>query len=157
VAIEIERKFLVAHDDWRSGATDGVLYRQGYLSRHANRSVRVRIAGDRAWLTTKGIISDLSRHEFEYAIPVEDAEQMLEKMCIKSLIEKTRYLVFFAGCTWEVDEFSGENAGLVIAEIELDSEDQEVALPAWLGTEVTDDLRYRNVNLVKQPFSTWTR
>ena len=151
---EIERKFLVADSSWKGGAT-GTLYRQGYLSDVKERTVRVRIAGDRGFLTVKGKSRGLTRAEFEYAIPAEDAAAMLDGLCEKPLIEKTRYRVPFGAHTWEVDEFHGANAGLVVAEVELASADEEPALPPWVGREVSRDARYFNANLVKRPFTTW--
>jgi CYTH domain-containing protein len=115
----------------------------------------VRIAGDQGFLTVKGKSRGLSRAEFEYAIPVEDAAAMLDGLCEKPLIEKTRYRVPFGAHTWEVDEFHGANAGLVVAEVELASADDEPALPPWVGQEVSLDPRYFNANLVKRPFTTW--
>ena len=154
MGLEIERKFLVTGTAWRVLAA-GVLTRQGYLSSAAERTVRVRIAGDQGFLTVKGKSRGLSRAEFEYAIPVEDAAAMLDGLCEKPLIEKTRYLVPFGAHTWEVDEFHGANAGLVVAEVELASADDEPALPPWVGREVSLDPRYFNTNLVKRPFTTW--
>ena len=154
MGLEIERKFLVTGTAWRVLAA-GVLTRQGYLSSAAERTVRVRIAGDQGFLTVKGKSRGLSRAEFEYAIPVEDAAAMLDGLCEKPLIEKTRYLVPFGAHTWEVDEFHGANAGLVVAEVELASADDEPALPPWVGREVSLDPRYFNANLVKSPFTTW--
>ncbi len=151
---EIERKYLLGDDSWKAGAR-GKLYRQGYLSAAVERNVRVRIIGDRGYLTVKGRASGITRLEFEYEIPFADAESMLDKLCLKPLIEKTRYLVEHSGLTWEVDEFAGDNAGLVVAEVELEDEAQRVELPPWVGREVTDDPRYLNSNLVKQPFRTW--
>ena len=153
MGLEIERKFLVTGTAWKALAT-GVLTRQGYLSTAVDRTVRVRIAGDRGFLTIKGRTHGLSRAEFEYAIPVEDAAAMLD-LCEKPLIEKTRYRVPFGAHTWEVDEFHGANAGLVVAEVELESADEEPALPPWVGREVSRDARYYNANLVKRPFTTW--
>jgi len=154
MGLEIERKFLVTGTAWRALAA-GVLTRQGYLASAVDRTVRVRIAGERGFLTVKGKSRDLSRAEFEYAIPVEDAAAMLAGLCEKPLIEKTRYRVPFGAHTWEVDEFHGANAGLVVAEVELASADEEPALPPWVGREVSRDERYFNVNLVKKPFTTW--
>jgi len=151
---EIERKFLVNGDAWRGGAR-GVLYRQGYLSTHAERTVRVRVMGDRAALTVKGLTVGARRAEFEYDIPVDDATQMLDALCERPLIEKTRHTIAFAGHTWEVDEFHGENEGLIVAEVELLREDEEVALPPWIGAEVTADDRYKNSRLVSSPYKTW--
>ena len=154
MGLEIERKFLVIGTAWQTLAA-GALTRQGYLSSAAERTVRVRIAGDQGFLTVKGKSRGLSRAEFEYAIPVEDAAAMLDGLCEKPLIEKTRYRVPFGAHTWEVDEFHGANAGLVVAEVELASADEEPALPPWVGREVSQDARYFNANLVKKPFTTW--
>jgi CYTH domain-containing protein len=151
---EIERKFLVASDAWRRGAV-GERYRQGYLSTEPERTVRVRLAGEAGFLTVKGRGEGAARAEYEYPIPREHAEEMLDRLCLRPLIEKTRYRIPFAGLTWEVDEFSGDNAGLVVAEVELEDERQPVALPPWVGREVTDDPRYANASLVARPFTTW--
>jgi CYTH domain-containing protein len=151
---EIERKFLVVGDAWRQGAI-GVLYRQGYLCTTPERTARVRVAGDKGYLTVKGSRTGVSRLEFEYPIPLEDAQAMLDALCVRPLIEKTRYRIDHGGLVWEVDEFAGENAGLVIAEVELEREDQEVSLPAWVGKEVSADDRYANSSLAERPFSTW--
>jgi len=154
MATEIERKFLVADDRWKAGA-EGKLYRQGYLQTAADRNVRVRIIGDRGFLTVKGRAAGITRLEFEYEIPVADAAQMLDVLCFKPLIEKTRYLVEHAGMTWEVDDFAGVNAGLVVAEIELEAEGQEFELPSWVGLDVSDDPRYLNSSLVAKPYTRW--
>jgi len=153
MGLEIERKFLVRGSRWKARAR-GVLTRQGYLSTTSNTTVRVRIAGNRGFLTVKGRTRGLSRAEFEYAIPVRDAAALLE-LCKKPLVEKTRYRIPFGAHTWEVDEFHGANAGLVVAEVELESADEEPALPPWVGREVSRDGRYYNANLVKKPFTTW--
>ncbi len=159
MAIEIERKFLVEGDGWRlddDGAeVSGVPFRQGYIPTEGLTTVRVRLEGDQAKLTIKGKNQGLSRAEFEYPIPVDDAEQMLDNLCSRPLIEKTRYLRSYQGVTWEIDVFEGDNAGLVVAEVELHSEDQQVALPEWLGEEVSGDPRYYNVNLVSNPYCNW--
>ncbi|TWT51596.1 CYTH domain protein [Thalassoglobus neptunius] len=151
MGIEIERKFLVA-GDFRTGRS--VPFRQGYLSRDPERTVRVRIAGDRAWLTIKSLTNDTTRQEFEYEVPVSDAEEMLA-LCDGPLIEKYRWFVDYEGMLWEVDEFLGDNAGLIVAEIELTAEDQPFEKPPWLGDEVTGDRRYHNSSLVKMPFKSW--
>lgn len=151
--LEIERKFLVSGHAWRSA--DAVLYRQGYLNRDKQRTVRVRIAGDRAFLTIKGVSSGATRVEFEYEIPVSEAAQLLT-LCDGPLIEKTRHRVTVGGHVWEVDEFHGDNDGLVVAEIELGSEDEAFARPAWVTVEVTEDARYYNSNLAVRPFRTWS-
>jgi len=152
--LEIERKFLVTGTAWRALAA-GVPTRQGYLANTPDRTVRIRIAGERGLLTVKGRCRGLARAEFEYAIPVEDAAAMLDGLCEKPLIEKTRYRIPFGAHTWDVDEFHGLNAGLVIAEVELESADEKPALPPWVGREVSGDERYFNVNLVRKPFTTW--
>ena len=156
MAIEIERKFLVADVSatapWR--AAPGVAFRQGYLNRDKTRTVRVRIAGDAAFLTIKGVSEGASRAEFEYAIPLDDARALLA-LCDGPLVEKTRHVLVHQCTTWEVDDFAGDNAGLVVAEVELTSEAQAFAKPDWLGEEVTQDARYFNSNLASQPFKTW--
>lgn len=148
---EIERKFLVVSRAWRKGAK-GTLYRQGYLSSRKDRIVRVRVAGNKAFLTVKGASIGASRDEFEYPVPVRDAEVMLRRLCERPLIEKTRYRIPFKGHVWEVDEFRGENRGLVVAEIELRREKESFKRPAWLGAEVTLDRRYSNSSLVARPY-----
>jgi adenylate cyclase len=154
MSLEIERKFLVRDASWKEGA-HGVLLRQGYLSSHAERIVRVRIEGDAAVMTIKGRTVGATRGEWEYSIPLDDARVFLDSLCEKPIIEKTRYRIPYAGMLWEVDEFHGENAGLVVAEIELQSEDQPFERPAWVGEEVTHDSRYANANLLRHPFSKW--
>lgn len=154
MGIEIERKFLVEGDDWR--IVPGVRQCQGYLNRHAQRTVRVRLEGDRAVLTVKGHTEGASRAEFEYEIPVVDGEQLL-RLCEQPVIDKIRRVIVHDGDTWEVDEFLGENAGLVVAEIELTSEGQAFSRPPWLGAEVTHDARYFNSRLSSHPYSGWGR
>lgn len=154
MATEIERKFLVTGNTWRTG--NPTPFRQGYLNRDKERTVRVRIAGTHAFLTIKGPSIGASRAEFEYEIPVTDAEQLL-LLCDGPLIEKTRYLVQHHGMTWEVDEFHGANAGLVVAEIELQSEMQGFSKPEWVNTEVTNDKRYYNSNLATNPYKNWNK
>ena len=154
MATEIERKFLVKGDQWRSLAT-GTGYRQGYIStKETGTTVRVRIAGDRGYLTIKGTTVGASRAEFEYPIPVEDAREMLDTLCDRPLIEKTRYRIQQGELTWEIDEFAGENRGLILAEVELDDENQTVELPEWIDREVSDP-KYFNVNLAKHPYRQW--
>ena len=153
MAEEIERKFLLRNDAWRKGP--GRNFRQGYLSTSTGCTVRVRAAGQRAWLTVKGETHGATRVEFEYAIPVAYAEHMLDKLCLRPLIVKRRYEIEYGGLTWEVDEFFGDNAGLVLAEVELEREDQSLDLPPWIGKEVTGDPRYYNANLVKYPYREW--
>lgn len=152
--MEIERKFLVVSDQWRTLAT-GTLYRQGYIPTPDQRTVRVRIAGQQGYLTIKGKTQGIARSEFEYEIPVEDAAQLLDTICDPPLIEKYRYRIPLDGLVWEVDEFLGENKGLIIAEVELEDEAQAIALPGWIGQDVSGDLRYYNSNLAKHPFRCW--
>lgn len=152
MAIEIERKFLVQGDAWRSAPA--VYYSQGYLSRDKARTVRVRIAGEAAFLTIKGVTQGASRAEFEYPIPVADAHQLLA-LCEQPLIEKYRREVSFQGWLWEVDKFLGDNAGLVVAELELPDEEAVFAKPDWVAAEVTGDERYYNANLCRHPYKDW--
>lgn len=149
---EIERKFLVTGDDWRSAP--GKPYKQGYLSLDPERIVRVRRAGEKAFITVKGSTEGVTRAEYEYAIPPDEAEEMLA-LCAGAVIDKTRHVVEFGGKKWEVDDFQGDNAGLVVAEIELKSEDEEFARPPWLGREVSDDDRYFNASLAAHPYKEW--
>ncbi|MGA7883367.1 MAG: CYTH domain-containing protein [Terrimicrobiaceae bacterium] len=150
---EIERKFLVSDDTWRGGSP-GCPYVQGYLSRDPGRVVRVRQAGDRAYITIKGVSQGARRPEFEYPIPLSDAEALMT-LCLRPLIEKVRYVVEYHGKRWEVDEFHGDNKGLILAEIELAREDEPFDLPPWIGQEVSQDARYYNANLVEHPFTQW--
>jgi adenylate cyclase len=153
--VEIERKYLPKGDGWRKALTGpGVPIRQGYLASGAGCTVRVREKGERAYLTVKGPTTGASRAEFEYPIPVEDAREMLETLC-GALVEKRRYVVRHGGLDFEIDEFYGENAGLVLVEVELEREDQEIELPEWVGAEVTGDARYYNSNLARDPFGRW--
>jgi len=157
VGIEIERKFLVIGAAWRQG--EGEYLCQGYLNRDKQRTVRVRIGGadgeERAWLTVKGVSVGATRAEFEYEIPVDDARQLLA-LCEGPLIEKRRYRLPLGGLTWEVDEFLGDNQGLVVAEVELQSADQAIIRPEWLGAEVTEDPRYFNSSLASLPYRHWS-
>lgn len=153
---EIERKFLVHTRDWAS-MSEGVVYRQGYLPSKNRVVVRVRIAGERAFLTVKGPDLGSARSEFEYPIPVADARQMLVELCEKPVIEKVRHRIDFGGHAWEVDVFHGDNEGLVLAEVELGSIDEPVALPPWAGKEVTGDSRYFNCSLVTRPYRIWDK
>lgn len=154
MGVEIERKFLVADDGWRGQACSATRFSQGYLSRDPARTVRVRIAGEQAFLTIKGATTGATRAEFEYAVPLADAQQLLA-MSDGPVVDKVRHLCVVDGMTWEVDEFLGANAGLVVAEIELQSEDQPFTRPGWLGGEVTGDVRYVNANLAVRPFTRW--
>lgn len=151
---EIERKFLVQGDGWRSlGA--GQLYCQGYLVAAPEKTVRVRIVGNQGFLTIKGPTQGISRAEFEYTIPVEDARELLQTLCDRPWIEKTRYRIDYGGLVWEVDEFAGDNAGLILAEVELPDDQQTLDLPDWIGPEVSHDSRYFNANLTKFPYRQW--
>ena len=154
MGVEIERKFLVRDDRWKASG-QGVLLRQGYLSSAPERIVRVRIEGESAVLTIKGRTSGATRGEWEYSIPLADAQVFLDSLCERPLIEKRRYRIPHEGMLWEVDEFLGENAGLVVAEIELTAEDQAFAKPDWVSEEVTHDPRYFNANLLRNPYSRW--
>ena len=154
MAKEIERKFLVKGDAWRALAK-GTTYRQGYLNSAKERTVRVRTAEDKAFLTIKGLTLGATRAEYEYAIPFDEGKAMLDALAEKPLIEKKRYKIPAGNLTWEIDEFLGENAGLIVAEVELTSEHQAFDRPAWLGDEVTGDTRYYNANLIKKPFTRW--
>jgi len=154
MGIEIERKFLTASTDWQKLAS-GTAYRQGYLCADTERTVRVRTIADKGYITVKGASVGLSRLEYEYEIPVDDANALLDGLCLKPLIEKLRYRIEHAGFIWEVDVFSGDNDGLVVAEIELENEDQRFDKPDWIGEEVTGDPRYFNANLTTYPYSKW--
>ena len=154
MGVEIERKFLLAGDAWR-GLGQAVLLRQGYLSSARERVVRVRIEGEQAMLTIKGANVGATRGEWEYPIPLADAVELLDGLCEQPLIEKVRHRIEHAGMVWEVDEFLGANAGMVVAEIELVSEDQPFEKPEWIGAEVSGDARYYNANLIRHPFSQW--
>jgi len=155
MGIEIERKFLLKNDGWR-GLGQPTLMRQGYLVADPVRTVRVRIEGERAVITIKSKTTGASRGEWEYEIPVPDATELLDRLCEQPLVEKVRHRIEHAGHTWEVDEFKGENAGLVVAEIELGSEDEAFERPDWIGQEVTSDPRYYNSSLIRLPYSKWT-
>ncbi len=150
---EIERKFLIKNDTWRG--VEGIKYRQGYLNSMKERTVRVRTADDKGFLTIKGMTVGAVRLEYEYEIPCIEAEELLTRLCEKPLIEKKRYKIPVGGFIFEVDEFLGQNEGLIVAEVELESEDQVFEKPEWLGEEVTSDSRYYNSNLIKHPFSMW--
>lgn len=154
MAKEIERKFLVHPRKW-SDLGPGLGIRQGYLCATKQSSVRVRTYGDRAFLTVKGTTSGLTRDEYEYEIPLADANEMLDHLCENPPIEKTRYRIVYKGHTWEVDEFGGANKGLTVAEVELKDSKEHVELPDWIDREVSGDPRYFNSNLSSKPFSTW--
>ncbi len=155
MAIEIEHKFLLADESWRGFVHKSAVFKQGYLSSVANTSIRVRISGEQAWLNIKSAVIGTHRHEYEYEIPLADAEEMIADLCKNPLIEKTRHYVSHEGHLWEIDEFVGANEGLCVAEIELSEIGEMFTKPAWLGAEVTDDLRYYNNNLTVHPYSEW--
>lgn len=154
---EVERKFLVDPGAWHPDPGRGVRFRQGYLSVDPARIVRVRRAGSSGALTVKGLTTGVERVEFEYAIPAADADAMLDTLCLRPILEKTRYREPWGGRTWEIDVFEGENAGLVVAEIELATAADELRLPPWAGAEVSADPRYFNSNLTQHPFTRWDR
>jgi adenylate cyclase len=154
VPYEIERKFLVTSDAWKQGVKP-IRITQGYLSRVNERVVRVRLTAGKGWLTVKGKSHGPRRREYEYEIPHAHAAEMLDQLCERPLLDKLRYEVRSGDVLWEVDEFLGENAGLVVAEVELPNDEPLSSLPEWVGAEVTDDPRYSNNHLVAHPFSTW--
>jgi adenylate cyclase len=151
---EIERKFLVNGNEWRVG-NKAVHICQGYLPSRADCAIRVRLLGEQAFLTIKGETEGITRLEYEYEIPVADAKEILARLCLQPYIEKNRYKVMHAGIKWEVDEFLTDNKGLIVAEVELESEEQRIDLPSWIGEEVSHDPRYRNASLIKHPYSQW--
>lgn len=151
---EIERKFLINDDGWRSQA-EGVHYRQGYLNRPNSPTVRVRTLGEQGFLTIKGATMNSTRLEFEYEIPYEEACEILDRLAVSPIVEKLRYTIPYEGFIWEVDEFLGENLGLIFAEIELDHPEQPFTRPPWIGREVTDDPRFYNINIASNPYSRW--
>jgi adenylate cyclase len=156
MANEIERKFLVRPRNW-SELGPGLVIRQGYLSTDNERTVRVRTYGDRGYITIKGITTGISRKEYEYEIPRADADELLDRMCHRPLVEKTRFRIPFGGHTFEVDEFTGDNRGLTVAEVELKGPGETVDLPDWIDREVSGDPRYFNSNLVLHPYSSWEK
>jgi len=155
MALEIERKFRIVDQSWRAAAAGRKLLRQGYLANTTRASVRVRLAGDQAWLSVKAMTPGRARDEYEVAIDPVDAQQMLDRLCEGPPLEKWRHIVLHDGNRWEIDEFIGANAGLVIAEIELESEAQHFARPEWLGAEVTQEERYYNFRLAQHPYTQW--
>lgn len=156
MALEIEHKFLVIADDWRDQVSRSEVFRQGYLSNNPQASVRVRIAGDKATLNIKGMTIGISRLEYEYPIPLAEAAELLDQLCIPPLIDKTRHFVEYAGKVWEIDEFAGDNQGLIVAEVELEAEDEAFQHPAWAGADVSGIKRYYNVSLCSYPYAQWT-
>ncbi len=155
MAVEIEHKFLLANDEWRNHIQKSVYYKQGYFSSQPTSSIRVRIADKQAWLNIKSAVIGTHRQEYEYEIPCADANEIIEALCAKPLVEKVRHFVSNDKHLWEIDEFEGDNKGLIVAEIELAAIGETFLKPAWLGAEVTHELRYYNNNLVKHPYSKW--
>lgn len=155
MALEIEHKFLLANNEWRNHIKRSIKYRQGYLSSLPTSSIRIRVSDNHAWLNIKSATIGAQRHEYEYEIPLADAEELLNTLCKRPLIEKTRHFVEDNNNLWEIDEFEGENEGLIVAEIELEKTGASFVKPGWLGAEVTGDLRYYNNNLVLHPYSEW--
>ena len=155
MATEIERKYLVINDNWKQDITGSEHMIQGYLGGNDKNSIRVRVNDEQADLNIKGRTIGIQRKEYEYSIPLAEAMELLEHLCDKPLIEKTRYFVKHVDHTWEVDVFERENAGLIVAEIELKAVDEKFASPDWLGAEVTNDVRYYNICLVNEPYSQW--
>lgn len=155
MGLEIEKKFLIKDDSWKNQITAGVYYRQGYISSHPDRVVRIRTIENMAYLTIKGKTMGAVRSEYEYEIPYEEAIEMLTQLCEKPLVEKTRYKLMYNNLLWEIDEFEAENKGLVVAEVELEDEFQPIDLPPWIGEEVTMQPKYYNASLIRNPFSSW--
>ena len=155
MALEIEHKFLLRDERWRDQVERSLRMRQGYLVSDATRSVRVRVAGDQGYLNIKSGTLGIARREYEYRIPLAEAEELLNTLCEKPLLEKTRHFIHYGDHLWEVDEFSGDNAGLIVAEVELGAVDEAFARPDWIGEEVSHDLRYYNSQLVRHPYKDW--
>ena len=155
MATEIERKFLPGDDSWKQAISKSTVFKQGYLVGSSQASVRVRIEGDKANINIKSATLNVTRQEYEYPIPLNEAEELLHTLCERPFIEKTRHIVNYGGHKWEIDVFEGDNKGLVVAEIELNKVDAVFDKPSWLGEEVSDDPRYYNVCLVKHPYQDW--
>ncbi len=155
MAIEIERKFLLTNQNWRALVSKSIYYRQGYLHSDAHSSVRIRVSDDSAKINIKSATIGAQRQEYEYDIPLQDAQELLDSLCHKPLVEKTRHIVVHRQHTWEIDEFAGDNQGLIVAEIELSTPDETFEKLDWLGEEVTEDIRYYNNQLVKHPYKNW--
>lgn len=155
MALEIEHKFLIKNDEWKKHIHKSLEYKQGYLISDSKRSVRIRLSENKAWLNIKSATIGNSRHEFEYEIPMDEGKEILETLCEKPIIEKIRHLVNFAQHTWEIDVFSGDNNGLIVAEVELAEAGEDFAKPEWIDKEVTEDLRYYNNSLCKNPYKDW--
>lgn len=157
MAVEIERKFLVKNDLWKGFVESEAEIKQGYVAQQDGVAVRVRIASDQAWLTIKGRSSGISRLEYEYSIPRQDAVEMLSNLAVDGIIHKTRFKVRCGAHVWDLDRFYGENEGLLMAEVELSDEVESFVMPEWAGREVSDDIRYYNAYLVSNPYALWTR
>lgn len=153
--IEIERKFLLNNQDWRKAVSCSTRIRQGYMGEVDKASVRIRVQGEKANINIKSASLSMTRMEYEYEIPLSEAEEMLNQLCNQPQVDKTRFIVEQAPHKWEIDEFYGDNKGLLVAEIELSDESESFEKPAWLGEEVTEDPRYYNVNLIKHPYKNW--
>ena len=156
MAVEIEHKFLVRDERWRREVERSVRMRQGYLTSDARCSVRVRVAGEQGHLNVKSGTLGIQRSEYEYLIPLAEAEEILDTLCEQPLLEKTRHFVRFGGHLWEIDEFEGDNAGLIVAEVELSRTDEPFDRPDWLGVDVSHDIRYYNSQLARHPYRTWS-
>ncbi len=154
MGIEIERKFLIKNEEWKNAIDEKIELKQGYLNSIPERTVRVRIKGDKGYLTIKGKSKGASRAEYEYEIPLIDARELIG-LCEKPVIEKIRFIVKENNKIWEIDVFDGENKGLIVAEVELENENDAIQLPNWIGKEVTQEPKYYNSNLVKHPFCKW--
>lgn len=155
MGVEIEKKFLLANDTWRKQVDKSINFRQGYLVGSEKASVRVRIEGDKSNLNIKGATLGVRRQEFEYAIPMDEAQELLSTLCDEPLIEKTRHYIYSGAHVWEIDEFSGDNNGLIVAEVELKDENEVFEHHDWLGQEVSQDKRYYNSMLIKNPYKNW--
>ncbi len=155
MGIEIEKKFLLRNDNWRSNVVKSIAFRQGYLAGSEKSSVRIRIEGQKANINIKGATLGVTRREYEYSIPLDDADELLSSLCDGPLIEKIRNYVMVDDKQWEIDEFRGDNEGLIVAEIELQNENEAFNKPDWLGAEVSDDKRYYNSVLVNHPYKNW--
>ena len=155
MAVEIERKFLLANNNWRALVEKSIKFSQGYLVGSEKASVRVRIEADKSNINIKGATLGVRRQEFEYPIPMQDAQELLETLCDRPIIEKTRHYVYSGEHLWEIDEFSGDNKGLIVAEIELKHENDSFEIHDWLGEEVSADKRYYNSMLIKNPYKNW--
>lgn len=155
MAIEIEHKFLIKNDAWKNSISKSSEYKQGYLVSDSKRSIRIRISNNKAWLNIKSATIGTHRQEFEYEIPLTEGTEILNSLCEKSLIEKIRHFVPFEQHTWEIDVFTGDNEGLIVAEIELSRTGESFKIPDWIDKEVTADLRYYNNNLCKNPYKHW--